>query len=204
MLVASHAVQRRNARPILATKKELSGPGWVGRFPGSVSTAVLAPGFRTAVDAFLAAMHAARVRVIISSTYRPAQRSYLMHWCWKIAHGTSPAAVPRLAGVDIEWVHPRPAASLEAARQMVRAFGMDGLHTPPALRSLHNDRNAIDMTISWTGTVTMTDQQGASVQIATLPRTGMNRQLHAIGASYGVMKFVGGDADKPHWSSTGH
>jgi hypothetical protein len=126
-----------------------------------------------------------------------------MHWSWKIVHGTHPAAVPPLAGVDIEWVHPVAAASVEAARQMVHAFDMDGLRTPPALRSLHNERNAIDMTIAWSGTTTIADQRGTPVRIATLPRTGMNRELQAVGASYGVTKFIGGAADRPHWSTTG-
>jgi hypothetical protein len=35
------------------------------------------------------------------------------------------------------------------------------------------------------------------------PRTGMNAKLIAIGASYGVKKFIGGARDKPHWSATG-
>jgi hypothetical protein len=155
------------------------------------------------VDTFVAAMRAARIRVVVSATFRPVERSYLMHWCWKIVHGTDPALAPPLAGVNINWVHATRAASVEAARQMVRAFDMDNLRTPPALRSLHNDRSAVDMTISWTGAVTVADQRGSAVRIDTLPRTGMNRQLQAVGASYGVMKFAGGESDKPHWSTTG-
>ena len=34
------------------------------------------------------------------------------------------------------------------------------------------------------------------IEVTTSPRSGMNRQLKAIGASYGVMKFIGGAKDK--------
>jgi hypothetical protein len=203
MLTTLVSPQRRPARFVSAGQKELSGSAWVRRFLGSTSTTSLSPRFRTSVDAFVTAMRDAYIRVIVSATYRPPERSYLMHWSWKIVHGTSPTVVPPLAGVDIEWVHPVANASIEAARQMVQAFGMDGLRTPPALRSLHNERNAIDMTIAWSGAVTVADQRGRTVRIASLPRTGMNRDLQAVGATYGVTKFVGGDADKPHWSKTG-
>lgn len=203
MLTALVSPQRRPARFVAAGQKELSGPDWTRRFLGSTSTSALSPRFRTSVDAFVTAMRAAHIRVIVSATYRPPERSYLMHWSWKIVHGASPASVPPLAGVEIEWVHPVASASLDAARQMVRAFDMEGLRTPPALRSLHNERNAIDMTITWSGAVTVNDGHGGTVRITSLPRTGMNRELQAIGASYGVTKFVGGEADRPHWSTTG-
>jgi hypothetical protein len=99
--------------------------------------------------------------------------------------------------VDIEWVHPTAAASVKAAKQMVTAFGMDDLLTAPALHSLHNERNAIDMTIAWTSIVNVKDAAGNVVVVNTSPRTGMNKQLKLIGASYGVKKFVGGVKDKP-------
>lgn len=31
----------------------------------------------------------------------------------------------------------------------------------------------------------------------------MNLELHAVGKTYGVIKFLGGDKDKPHWSTDG-
>jgi hypothetical protein len=76
-------------------------------------------------------------------------------------------------------------------------------HTAPALHSPHNERKAIDMNISWTGSITVKDATGKLIAITTAPRTGMNGQLIQIGASYGVMKFVGDALDKPHWSTTG-
>ena len=186
------------------TNNDLSGAQWTQRFKGSKDTKDLALAFRNAVDAFIDAMTEAGIRVRISATYRPVQRSYLMHWCWKIAHKNVEAEdVPPLAGVDINWVHPTSAASIEAAKQMVRAFDMGELNTAPALYSLHNEGRAIDMSITWTGTVAVKDADDKLIEVKTSPRTGMNRQLKAIGASYGVIKFIGGARDKPHWSFNG-
>jgi hypothetical protein len=179
---------------------ELSGTHWVSRFPGSSATSTLAPAFRLAVESFLDAMAAAGMRVLLSSTYRPPALSYLMHWCWKIRHGANPAAAPRMDGVDIEWVHPASAASLLAATQMVAAYGMNMLGTAPALHSLHNLGQAVDMDISWSGAAAIRDAGGRLVTIATTPRTGMNGELKKVGASFGVLKFVGGASDRAHWS----
>ena len=63
---------------------------------------------------------------------------------------------------------------------------------------------AIDMTISWAGDLKVKNNDGTEKIITTEPRTGMNVQLKAVGLTYGVTKFVGGDGDKPHWSTTGH
>jgi hypothetical protein len=74
----------------------------------------------------------------------------------------------------------------------------------PALHTLHMERTAIDMSISWSGNLHIAKQDGTIVNITTTPRTGMNLQLKEVGRSYGVIKYVGGDQDKPHWSITGH
>jgi len=183
---------------------ELSGAKWAQRFIGSSNTKDLSSTFRKAVDAFIDAMIDAGIKVRVSATYRPVQRSYLMHWSWKIKHKyVKPEYVPALKGVDIKWTHATSADSLEAARQMVRAFDMSDLSTAPALHSLHNDGLAIDMSIAWSGTVVAKDADGKLVEVKTAPRSGRNRQLKAIGASYGVKKFIGGAKDQPHWSSTG-
>jgi hypothetical protein len=183
---------------------ELSGPQWTSRFPGSSDTASLEPGFRNSVESFIKALRDAGVSVVSNATYRPPARSYLMHWSWMIVHGTDPTTVPAMDGVNINWVHPTNAASVTAAQQMVNAYGMANLHTPPALHSLHNEGQAIDMDISWTGSIAVEDATGTTVDIATTPQTGMNPLVIQVGASYGVIKFVGGDADKPHWSTNGH
>lgn len=203
-ITRSRALHPAATRPADRSDTELSGAQWAQRFKGSKDTKDLACTFRKAVDAFVEAMAEAGIQVRISSTCRPLKRSYLMHWCWQIKYKyVQLEDVPPMAGVDINWGHPTPAASLEAAKQMVQAFGMNALNTAPALRSLHNEGQAIDMSISWTGTVSVKDANGKLVEVKTLPRSGMNSQLKAIGASYGVKKFVGGAKDKPHWSING-
>lgn len=106
----------------------------------------------------------------------------------------------------IEWNHPTLDESVAAAKEMVKSFGIAKLaaKTAPALDSLHTIREAIDMNIWWDGDLVISDFDGTEVTIDTEPRTGMNRQLKAVGRTYGVIKFLGGAADKPHWSTTGH
>jgi len=184
--------------------KELSGAQWEQRFKGSASTKDLTATFRKAVEAFIDAMTSAGIAVRISNTFRPIPRSYLMHWCWEIAAKNVKAEdVPAMNGVNINWVHPTAEASIAAANKMVKAFEMGNLKTSPALQSLHNVGRAIDMSISWTDTVTVKDADGKLIKLKTTPRTGMNRQLKTVGASYGVKKFIGGHKDKPHWSDNG-
>lgn len=81
---------------------------------------------------------------------------------------------------------------------------MQRLKTAPALTSNHITGNAIDLNVSWAGKLTIAKTDGTSVTIEGEPRDGMNADLHAGGASYGVIKFVSGTADIPHWSSDGH
>jgi hypothetical protein len=59
--------------------KELSGPQWVDRFRGRDTTSDLALTFRRNVEGFLAALKEAGIKTRLSATYRPVQRSYLMH-----------------------------------------------------------------------------------------------------------------------------
>lgn len=130
-----------------------------------------------------------------------------MHWAHKIArNGTPSTKAPPMDGVGIEWTHPTDAESVQAALDMVNAYGIGVLsaNTPPALETLHTSRQAIDMSISWIGELNIADADGETIKITTEPRTGMNIQLQTVGASYGVIKFVGGERDKPHWSVTGH
>lgn len=193
--------------PTAFIARELSGAQWVARFQGSTRTCDLAPAFRIAVESFLAALAAAGATVTISSTLRPKERAYLMHWAHQVwRNGLAPARVPAMAGVPIQWVHPTLAGSVGAAAAMAAAFGIGHLCAGvcPALDTLHASGEAIDMSIDWAGTLSVRRKDGGLVVIRSQPRTGMNRQLHAVGASYGVVKFVGGDKDKPHWSINGH
>jgi hypothetical protein len=186
--------------------KENSGAQWVARFPTSRSTADLTPGFGAAVDNFISALRAARATVNISATYRPPERAYLMHYAYRAANGqTNPANVPAMDGVEICWLHhnangnPDVAASRAAAAQMVAGYN---IAYAPALHSRHTQRRAIDMTITWSGNLTINNASGVPVTITSTPRTGAgNTALHAVGATYGVRKLAG---DPPHWSDDGH
>lgn len=185
--------------------KELSGVVWVPRFPTSKSISALAADFRPKCDAFVGAVTAAGATVTINATLRPPERAYLMHWSFVInAHEVDPDDVPPHAGVNIEWVHrkangsPDMQASRAAAAAMVH--GYDIAHRP-SLTSLHIFGKAIDMSISWSGNLQIKQKNGTKKLIKSLPRSGLNHELWAVGATYGVIKLP---SDPPHWSSTGH
>ncbi|OTA16101.1 hypothetical protein Xvie_02141 [Xenorhabdus vietnamensis] len=184
--------------------KELSSEKWVSKYPGSTSTKDLKLSFRIGVEDFIAQLKKAGARVTISATFRPPERAYLMHWAWKISKKqVKPEDVPSKLGVNIEWVHKNNDDSIKAAEAMVSAYGMTRLKVAPALKSRHTEGNAIDISITWTGNLEIKNKQGKSVLINSLPRDGMNKDLHNIGKSYGVIKFHGGVKDRPHWSSDG-
>jgi hypothetical protein len=195
---------KRRRRPKRSGQAVLSGASWVAQFPTSVDVADLASPFRENVAAFLSALQSAGANVIISATYRPSERAFLMHYAFRIAReGLDPRQVPARSGIDIDWVHKKAngqadlIASKNAAEDMVVAYGI--VHKP-ALNSNHIRRQAIDMTISWTGTLAITNKQGKVVQITSTPRSGQNHELHAVGKSYNVIKLV---KDPPHWSVDG-
>ena len=185
--------------------RELSGVAWVPRFPTSKSTSTLVGGFGDKCDAFIAALRDAGATVKISATLRPPERAYLMHWSFVInTREVDPEDVPKHAGVDIEWVHrkssgsPDLAASRAAAAAMVH--GYDIAHRP-SLTSLHIFGKAIDMSIAWSGALQIKQKNGTRKTIQSQPRTGLNHELWAVGATYGVLKLP---SDPPHWSTTGH
>jgi hypothetical protein len=184
---------------------EYSGPQWCARYPGSRSVADLTPDFRDRVRAFISQMQDGGATVRICATYRPPARAYLMHWCWMIAReGFAPGNVPMRPGVPVIWVHQTASgasdlgASRTAAEQMVQGYE---IKVEPSLASRHIARGAIDMTIEWTGSLTVTDFNGQRHTIASTPRSGLNPDLAATGKTFGVIKLV---SDPPHWSDDGH
>ena len=178
---------------------ELSGPIWVQRFPTSTSVDELSLPFRDNLKRFLQALADANAEVHISATYRPVERAFLMHYAWKIARdGMNPANVPSHPGIDINWVHSTLQQSRHAAQQMVDAYDMAHV---AALNSEHTARRAVDMTISWTGPLSIRDSSGTVIKISTSPRTGMNQKLAQVGSGYGVKKLM---SDRPHWSLSGN
>jgi hypothetical protein len=192
------------ARPLAAadqgsepTESELSGLQWVPRFHTSRDIDDLEPNFAQDVSAFVGALKAGGAHVDISATYRPKERAYLMHWAWLVAKGLDPAKVSPMSGVPIRWVHGSPVKSRTAAKQMVAGYGMAFI---AALNSRHTERRAIDMTISWKGSLSINRKDGSSAVFATQPRNGGNPQLVAVGAGYGVIKLP---TYPPHWSDDG-
>jgi len=185
----------------LAVTKKLSGASWVNEFPDAKVTSALTKYFAAAVDKFIAAMKAGDASVSIDSTYRPLERAYLMHYSWLVSQKQVAAAdVPAMTGVDIEWVHPTDAQSVQAAKDMVSAYH---IVREPVLASRHTQRRAIDMTITWAGTLKIAKADGTSTSITTTPHSGENADLISVGGGYGVIKakFAG---DPPHWSDDGH
>jgi hypothetical protein len=185
--------------------RELSGAAWVERFPTSKSTDALVDGFRQKCEAFLAALKDASAVISINATLRPPERAYLMHWSFVINTGeVEPGDVPEQAGVEIEWVHrklngaPDLAASRAAAAVMVHGYD---IARRPSLTSLHIFGKAIDMSVGWDSALKIKQKNGTEKTIGSLPRTGLNNEFWAVGATYGVLKLP---SDPPHWSSTGH
>lgn len=189
---------------------EPSGRSWASQYRTPNTLQDLRQPFRGYVEAFVGALRAAGAKVAVNATYRDPKRAYLMHWSWKIARNrVKPEDVPAMDGVAISWAHYDKdekflrEQSIAAARDMVSAFQMERLGVPPSLKSRHIFRSGIDMSISWTGDLTIPDAYGHIVRIRTFPRTGMNAQLHRVGASYGVVKYNRSGRDDPHWSDTG-
>jgi hypothetical protein len=165
-----------------------------------VSPNDLLPEFRDRVMAFISAMQRGGATVHIGATYRPPERAYLMHWCCLLADsGQDPNNVPPMHGVGIDWSHGSDVSgSRAAAAAMKKGYA---IQYPAALTSRHTQRRAIDMTISWVGTLTIHDFNGQERKITMPPRSGSNQVLVDVGRSFGVIKLM---TDPPHWSDDGH
>ena len=188
--------------PAAAAGAIRSGKNWwlanQANYPNSAALADLDSPFRENVIRFTDALKAAGARVSVSATRRNESRAKLMNACWRVANGSlKPRDVPRIEGCDIKWDHGDDAASRRGAQERVDLFK---IAFQPSLTSLHIVGRAIDMTISWEGTIQVRDAQG-NLRSVSAPRSGENKVLQAIGASYGVKKLA---TDPPHWSDTGH
>jgi hypothetical protein len=178
---------------------ENSGPLWCARFPSTATLDDLLPVFGDGCRAFISQLKKAGATVSVATTYRPPERAYLMHWCCMIGNsGQDPYAVPPMKGVKIDWTH--GGAMLRARDAAKKMMAKYQIVFPAALTSRHTQRRAIDMTISWKGTLKITDFNGRSHVIASGPRNGSNPQLIVVGKSFGVMKLP---SDPPHWSDDG-
>lgn len=179
-----------------------AGPEWCATFPGSVALGDLVQPFQDGVKGFVGALRTAGASVVISSTWRPSERAYLMHWCClvagyrdddKIFHQVAARDVPAMTGVDIDWTCGGDAgAAIAAAVAMCKTFD---IAFPAALVSRHTQRRAIDMTIKWQGSILVGTRRGNRLPAAA------QTDLVPIGATWGVMKLA---KDPPHWSDDGH
>jgi len=182
----------------------LSGKEWAAKFPTSVELSDLNSTFRAKVQKYLEALRKAGAKVEILGTRRPKERTYIMHWAWRIARqGFDPRRVPAMPRLNIDWWHGEASRSKVAAQAMVNAFGLNRLSEPPALTSHHNEGKAIDLRISWAGDLRIKDGQGQMRTISTRPRDTTNAELMAVGASYGVFHAIDADKVKVHWSIDG-
>jgi hypothetical protein len=183
----------------------LSGRAWwnanQARWPDSEDLDDLDSDWGDDVKKFINILREADARVTIISTRRPRNRAYLMHYSWMIANGRiEPADVPLRARVDIQWDHGDDRISRNAAQEMVDCFGL--AHYAAGRRSNHVRGMAIDMYITWRGDLFLGPlPNGGFRGIIGGPRNGVqNRELHEIGALFGVRKKLN---DRPHWSHNG-
>ncbi|KIC48125.1 hypothetical protein [Tateyamaria sp. ANG-S1] len=184
--------------------KNLSGLAWFkanqSKYPNSNKISALASGFKTSVQAFEKALKAAGATIIVSSTKRNKSRAYIMRYAWDVANKkTAPDKVPKITGVDINWDHGDAAKSIKAAKEMIGSSGFN-IAYKPSLTSRHIEGKAIDWTIKWNKELKIKDKKGKEVVIKSSPKSGQNKELHAVGKTYGVVKLA---SDPPHWSTDG-
>jgi hypothetical protein len=182
----------------------LSGEYWISKFPGSKDIDDLESTFQENVKSFIKALRSANAIIEITSTFRPPERAYLMHWSWKIVKENYDAKqIPSMDGVNINWWHGDQESSKQAAQKMVDLYGINNLEIVPALNSMHIERKAIDMKISWEENLIIKEKDGTERTISTPPRNGANTDLIDIGRTYGVIHFINVERDIPHWSTNG-
>ncbi len=179
---------------------ELSGLVWVDRFPKSTSLDDLQPPFRSGATRMVGSLRAGGVNVDITTTLRPPQRAYLMHYSKAIHEGLSPADVPSRFDVPIQWVHSTNADSVAAATAMFNAYGILG---PVALNSNHIAGHAIDMFIRFSGSPSVRDGSGSSVTLTGDSSNADNPSVVRFGRTFGVIRGSGIANDPEHWSING-
>jgi len=88
-------------------------------------------------------------------------------------------------------------------RQLIVAY-------QPSLTSNHITGKAIDWAITWTDTPTFKNKKGEDVEITSEPKHGGkgithngNKNFHALGKTYGVIKASFTKTDGPHRSADG-
>ena len=180
----------------------LSGADWwqahQAQFPNSELVSALEAPFAAKVANFIAALKAGGAQVTVSATRRNKTRAYLMNGSWVVSKGmTAAALMPVDADCNIVWDHGDDATSRAAAQEMLDLFD---IVFQPSLTSRHILGLAVDMTITWAGTIKVKNGAGKDVSLAQ-PANASNPVLLALGDSFGVKKLA---TDPPHWSDNGH
>lgn len=191
--------------PIIPIKSGAYWVTWVeNNAKNSRKMSELNTAFKANAEAFIKALEDAGATVKIRNTKRSAKSAYLFHWSWKIALGKCKASdTEKMAGVDIEWNHGDDEKSKSAALEMVTGFGLavpPQSTDAPSLTSNHIAGKAIDMDITWTGTIKVKKKDNTEVSVIYMANVNANTVLHTIGASYNVIKRT---TDAPHWSVNG-
>ena len=189
-------------------KVEKSGKYWVDwadkNAENSNKLDDLEASFKVQAAAFIKALENAGAKVRITTTKRSAKRAYLFHWSWKIALGKCKASdASKMEGVAIQWDHADAGKSKSAAQEMVDGFGLavpPKSTVAPSKTSNHIIGKAIDLTITWTGSIKIKKKDGTEVAVNYVSNVNGNTALHAVGKSYGLIKHTG---DAPHWSYNG-
>jgi hypothetical protein len=195
--------------------KKIADDNWGGATP---NIAELESSFGSDLTKFLDMLAANNITYSLTSGYRPPQRSYLFHYCVKVAKGKiAPKDVPAMVGVDIVWDHGNAAASKAGAQALADAFGLVGVAAHP---SNHNAGTAVDMKLDFsanagnkltyviggktiTRTIKTSDEARVGVSAKGKSISGIgSRELSKAGADFGVKRAV--DSDIVHWSRTGN
>ena len=126
-------------------------------------------------------------RTALELYYAQALVTYFHAYSWEIQKRER---VETSGAVDLK-------ASRKAATAMVNGYG---IAFQPALKSRHVEGRAIDMTISWTGKLSIKTKSGVVTTVSSTPRNGFNADLRRVGKTFGVTKHP---TDPPHWSTDG-
>jgi hypothetical protein len=179
--------------------KQRSGKYWKAwadrQAAASTSLDELAEPFRTNAKAFVEKLKDAGARAAVTLTRKSSQRAYLCHWAWQVAKGHCLAtSVPAMEGVDIDWIHIDEKGnfsdekSRKGAQEMVDAFLIGSMRSPPPLNDHHIRGLAMEMSPSWNGDLVIKKQDGTDVTIKTEPKNGNNAELHQVARTYKVYR----------------
>lgn len=188
--------RRRSYQTPRPDPNRISGTKWVNMYPTSTSLSSLSPSFSTRVQNFISMLKNNGANVRITTTRRPKERAYLMHYCVKIANDQiSPSKVPSLRGVNIIWDHGNEYKSVQAAQAMARAYG---IVYPPSLNSRHVQGRAIDMVITSLRSTISFRHRGEDILVEIgRDRPENNRRLWRVASDYFAINKSA--SDWVHW-----